>query len=469
MKEIKLKDFTKAHKGITRLSYEVTQILENDPNGSPLFALLYVIEMGENTKQKIYDYFKYFYVNEFSYIRLNQPELDEILLIGIQKELIKEEKNTYLLTEKGNDVFLKSKKVNSITNKAIGFFFSEKVVLVLSLVCLIFMSSLKIITGLISGSDALFNEGIENFTDIIKIFIITLSIKLKKDKLGAILIIVLMLITGINLVISSIFSLIQASIVNPSYFSFILMFLSILINLMLLILKNFVGKLQANFALLSDAKDNVINIRLSLGVIVGLIFALFRIYTVDSIISLVIASLLILDGITTLIQLIKSGEDIDIDSFKLSIDKAFDFKIADWILVVIQEESLPKTQLNEKFLVAIKKGYDIFGVWAIFGLANTDKFNIHKILTLMEKRGLFYEQDNRAYLTDKGIEKYHNAITQEITRISREKKKYKEWKPPSKRTKVLWGIFGVIIPILLVLLVIFIGPLIYNFCINLIK
>ena len=159
-----------------------------------------------------------------------------------------------------------------------------------------------------------------------------------------------MLITGTNLIIASIFSFIEVNPITPSYFSFILMFTSILINLMLLVLKNFVGKLQANFALLSDAKDNVNNIRLSLGVIVGLIFALFGIYWIDSILGIVIASLIIFDGVETLLVLIKSGDDIDIDSFKLSFDKAFEFKIAHWILLVIQEENLSEQQLNENFV-----------------------------------------------------------------------------------------------------------------------
>jgi len=469
MEDVKFKELRKSHKGITKLSYEVTQILESDPNRSPLYALMYAIEKGENTREKLYSYFKYFYVNEFAYIRLTQPELDHLLLKGIKKDLIQKDNNIFSLTEKGNEVLFKSKEVNKITNKAIKFFFSEKVVLIFSLICLIFMSSLKIITGLNSGSDALFNEGIENFTDIIKIFIIILSIKFKKDRLGAIVIILLMLITGINLIISSIYSLIEANIVTPSYFSFILMFSSILINLMLLVLKNFVGKLQANFALLSDAKDNVNNIRLSLGVIVGLTFALFGIYLIDSIIGIFIACLLIIDGVETLIELIKSGDDIDIDSFKLSLDKAFEFKIAHWILLVIQEENLSQAQLNNKFIEAIEKGYNIFGVWAIFGLANIEKFNVQKILSLMKKRGLFSEQNNKTYLTDKGKEQYHNAISQEIIRVSRDKKKYRDWKPPSTKIKVLWGLFGVLIPIILVLLIIFVGPIIYEFIINLIK
>ncbi len=469
MEEIKFKEFRKSHKGVTKLSYEVNQVLEDDPNRSPLYTLMYAIEKGDNTQERIYNFFKYFYVNEFVYIRLKQNELDDLLLKGIHKELIQKENITYFLTEKGKSVLVKSKKVNLITNKAITIFFSEKLVLIFSLICLIFMSSLKIIVGLNAGSDALFNEGIENFTDIIKIFIITLSIKLGKDKLGAIAIIILMLITGINLIISSVFSFIQTNIISPSYFSFILMFISILLNLMLLVLKNFVGKLQANFALLSDAKDNVNNIRLSLGVIVGLTFALFRIYLIDSILGIVIASLIIFDGVETLMALIKSGDDIDIDSFKLSLDKAFEFEIAHWILVVIQEEKLSKQKLNENFMEAIEKGYEIFGVWAIFGLSNIEKFNIRKILNLMKKNGLINIQDDICYLTDKGKKQYYNALSLEIDRVSRNKKKFKNWKPPSRLSKVVWLLFGVFVSIILLFLIIYIGPIIYDFIINLIE
>ncbi len=469
MEEVKYKEIRKSHKGITKLSYEVTQILGNDPNRSPLYALLYAINKEENTKEEIYSYFKYFYVNEFANIRLKQPELDDLLLDGITKALIQKQNNTYSLTEKGNDVLTKCKKVNLVTNKALGFFFSEKIVLSFSLICLIFMSSLKIIVGLNAGSDALFNEGIENFTDIIKIFIITLSIKLGKDRLGAIAIIILMLITGINLIISSVFSIIQTNIISPSYFSFILMFISILLNLMLLVLKNFVGKLQANFALLSDAKDNVNNIRLSLGVLVGLSFALFGIYWIDSIFGIVIASLIIFDGVETLLALIKSGDDIDIDSFKLSLDKAFEFKIAHWILLVIQEENLAEQQLNENFMEAIEKGHEIFGVWAIFGLSNIEKFNIQKILNLMKKKGMFFVQDDKLYLTNKGKQQYHNALSQEIKRVLKDKRKYKDWKPPSRLSKVVWSLFGILVPIILILLIIFVGPIIYDFIINLIE
>ena len=420
------------HKGVTQLSYEVTKVLQNDPNRSPLYAVLCAINREKNTIEQLYNYFNYFYVNEFSYIRLTPPIIDAILNKGIKKGLIRNEQEVYLLTEKGFEILNKSTKVISISNKAIQVFFSERVVLLFSLLILIFMSSTKIVIGINNGSDALFNEGIENFTDIIKIGIIFLSIRFRKDKLGAILIIILMLTTGINLLFTSIFSIVEFHIISPNYISFIILFISIIFNLMLLFLKSFVGKLKSNFALLSDAKDNKNNIRLSFGVAIGLIFALFGIYIVDSLIGILIAVLIIIDGINTLTELIKSGDNMALENFKLKLDDAFEFKIIHWLLVMIYEEKVTMEKLNAKFIEAVSKGYNIFGVWAIFGLYDFEKFGIHNIIYLMKKNKLYYEKENILYLTRKGEKQYRKALSKEKVRITKEMKKYKNWKAPSR-------------------------------------
>lgn len=137
--------------------------------------------------------------------------------------------------------------------------------------------------------------------------------------------------------------------------------------------------------------------------------------------------------------------------------------------MVIQEEKLSEQQLNENFMEALEKGYEIFGVWAIFGLSNIENFNIYKILNLMKKKGLVFVQDDKLYLTDKGKQQYHNALSQEIKRVSKDKNKYKNWKPPSRFSKLIWILIGIVVPITLILFEIYVGPIIYDFIINLIK
>ena len=203
--------------------------------------------------------------------------------------------------------------------------------------------------------------------------------------------------------------------------------------------------------------------------IIGLIFALFGIYFVDSIIGILIASLIIYDGIDTLTELIKSGENMNISSFKLRLDEAFEFKIAHWILVTIQEESLSEKQLNDNFIEAIEKGYSIFGIWAIFGLYDFKKYGIQKILNLMIKKDLIIEQNNVLVFTEKGKDQYHKAILKEKNRVIKDKEKYKHWKPPTKMIKLVWTVFGILIFVGLILMLIYIGPRVYDFIVNLIK
>jgi hypothetical protein len=192
-------------------------------------------------------------------------------------------------------------------------------------------------------------------------------------------------------------------------------------------------------------------------------------YYIDSLLGLFIALLIIFDGIKTLIELIKSGNNIEIDTFKLKIDESFEVKIVDWLLMTIQEESLSEEELNNRFIEAIEKGYEIFDIWAIFGLYDIKKFGVYKILNLMKKRGLIIENNDNISLTDKGKKYYGRIVAQEIKKVSRENKKYQEWKQPRKIIKILWFLLGFGLPIIIILLLIFVGPNLYNFIIYFFK
>ncbi len=316
---------------------------------------------------------------------------------------------------------------------------------------------MKILIGLNNGSDALFNEGIENFTDIIKVIIISLSIKFAKDKIGSIVIIILMLFTGISLAISSIFSLIMNETIKLDFYAFILMLISIILNYLLMFYKSIVGKLAGNFSLLSDAKDNLNNIRISLGVIIGLTFAIFHIYIMDALIGLFISFLIIYDGAITLKELIVSGDEIEIDIFKLKIDEIFENRISYWILITIHEEGLSKEEINNRFIEAVEKGYEIYDIFAIFGFYNIQKNGIIKILNMMEKDELFIQKNKKTHLTNKGISRYYKARAFEFKEISKEYEAYR------KERKIGIGPWKCILLIIIIFILIYFGPIINEF------
>ena len=78
------------------------------------------------------------------------------------------------------------------------------------------------------------NDGFENFTDLIKVAIILIiGINLKKDRLASIIIISMMLFTGFTLIFSSIEGILFPSVIIPTVQGYIIVLVSILMNLSL--------------------------------------------------------------------------------------------------------------------------------------------------------------------------------------------------------------------------------------------
>ena len=80
----------------------------------------------------------------------------------------------------------------------------------------------------------------------------------------------------------------------------------------LMYLKGMVGRTSGNLSILSDSKDSELNLKLSIGVLIGLTFAIFNIYFVDALVGIIIAVLVFKEGIVIIWELIKKEEDFDI-------------------------------------------------------------------------------------------------------------------------------------------------------------
>jgi len=384
------------------------------------FIVISAIYKGEKTRENLYNHFKSLYCAHMSYLKLTPDMLDGIIQTSINDGLIEDEQGGFSLTEKGKNLLEKANNLIMSHIREVKILLNEKTILFLSFLCLVFLSLLKLLLGLSSGSEALFSEGMENFTDIIKIFIIYLSMKFQKDRLGSIIIMIFMLLTGISLMITSIHSLINNEIIKPDLFTFIVISISIGLNYFLMHYKKIVGKLSVNFSLLTDAKDNINNMRLSIGVLIGLFFTLGGIYFIDSAIGIIISAIILYDGLITLRELIISGEDIKIDAFKLKIDEKFNNWISYWILKTIHDQPLSKENLNDKFIQALDKGYKYYDVFAIIEFYDIQKTGIQKILDEMEREGLFIQKDNKIFLTNKGITQYYKARAIEFKEAAKE-------------------------------------------------
>ncbi|NHI94923.1 MAG: hypothetical protein EAX96_20710 [Candidatus Lokiarchaeota archaeon] len=398
---------------------EVEEVFKDEVNHSPLYAMLHAIMKGYNTKKKLYEYFNTFYSTDMIYLKIRPITVDEVIQVGINENVIEKlEDNIYVLTPHGEDILDKATKILKVHIKFVEKIFNEGFVLLFSFICLIFLTSMKMIIGFFINSEGIFFEGIENLTDIFKIIIIIFSIKHAKDKIGSILIIGLMIITGGSLLITSIVGLFQISPIEVNVFVFIIIIISIILNFALASLKTIIGKTNGNFSLLSDAKDSENNIKISLGVLVGIIFSIFRVYFVDSLIAILIALIIIVDGVQTLREFLKSGEEVEIDTLHLRMEEQLDNKITAWIVITIQSEALTLQEINQKFIKSIERGYEIFRIFAMFGFNNVQKNGIKRILDLLIKRQVIYLEDDLLYLTNKGIGAFYRIQAKEFNEIA---------------------------------------------------
>jgi len=304
-------------------------------------------------------------------------------------------------------------------------FLTERFVLILSTIILLVMATAKIWVGLSIGSEGMLSEGIENGTDLIKVGIIALSIKFRRDKIGAIIIIGLLLVTGITLALGAIESLLINEAITVTVQAYFITSISIILNIALITTKVVVGRMSGNLSLLSDAKDNELHTKISIGVLTGLTFAIFHLWFVDSLVALFIAALILVEGLRTMKELIAAGENLTINTIRLSASARYEDKITDWVLTRLTTSPSTITQLNEEFLEGLTTGFRYFDIHAIFGQMNIEDFYNRSEGVKMNilqglRSGVITKTGNQLSITNKGLAWYYKFRAHEFNRMARE-------------------------------------------------
>ncbi|MHA1468499.1 MAG: cation diffusion facilitator family transporter [Promethearchaeota archaeon] len=197
----------------------------------------------------------------------------------------------------------------------------------------LFLFLFKLIVSSLSGSLALQADAFDNLTDIIMVFAAIVGIYYAKKKpnkkfpygyykienIISLIISMVIFFTAYNIIVSS-FSQISETIagapkqiiVTPTIFLFLI--ISLLISFLSTIYLKVVGKQTKSPIIQSQATEKLYDNLISSSVIIGFISALFGVNLVDSIISLIIALLII-----------KGGYDIFLTSTKTLLDAVIDF------------------------------------------------------------------------------------------------------------------------------------------------
>jgi len=387
-----------------------------EPHSNFIYAFLCFIYDGFNTIDLIKKKMRILFISSTRQVVIEGEDVDEYFQIAKRSELvIVNPDDTIDLSEEGKKLVKISYYHNLFTSHYMHVFLSERTVMFATALFLIILSILKIITGLNLSSQGMLTEGYENLTDLIKIGIIgIIGLKLKKDKVASIIIILIMMLTGGTLIWSGIQALFVSETIIPTVQSFIIGIVSIALNTGLMLLKSMVGRISGNLSLLSDSKDSQLNVRLSIGVLIGFIFAIFKIYFVDSVVGIVIAILVFKESIEIMRKIISKEEEFDITSFKVYADHIYDNRLTAYILGSIRRENLTCSQLIKNFEQGLDMGRLYYEGFADFFYDGLDSHIADKHLKKLKEGKYIDIIDEKLYLTRKGLKSFYNVKSKEF-------------------------------------------------------
>lgn len=388
----------------------------HEPHDSFLYAFLCLLYEGIDRIEKIKKRMRPLFIAATKQVLVTDEDVEEYYIIAKKEHLISiRDDGSIELTNEGKRLVEISYYHNLYTTHYMRKLFSQNTVMITTAIVLIILSTFKIITGLQLDSDAMLSSGFENLTDLIKIAIIViLSFQLKKDRLASIIIIGMMLFTGVTLVWSGIESLLNPTPILPTIQAYIIGIVSIVLNTGLLFLKGMVGRSSGNLSLLSDSKDAALNIRISVGVLIGLTFAIFKIYFVDALVGIIIAILVFFDGIAIFRELITKEEDFDITSIKVFADNLYQTRLTSYIIGTIRRENLTLEELLSNFENGLTAGRLYYEGFADFFYTDLDIDVAKKHLYKLIDGGFIEKRNENLYLTQKGLKAFYKAKEKEF-------------------------------------------------------
>lgn len=399
---------------------ENSEILRGDPGESLLYAIMCAIYEGYDTKPKLYEHLDSMFAFRLGRMTISPVDIDESLQHGLFENLLEYRDTKYALTSEGIKLLRLSRLQIIYEGLWIKRFLKERNVVVTSACTLVFLVILKLWIGFMIGSNALVTDGLENLTDLVVVGIIAYSLRTCKDRLGATAIMAFMLLSGSILGINAVLGLLAEEAVEVNFWAYIVALISIASNYMLIWYKTTVGRMTGNLSLVSDAKEDGTHIRIASGVIIGLIFAEFGMYIVDSLVALFIALMIIWEGIQALRELIDAGDEISVDTIHLAASTRYDDKITDWVLAQLARGPQSLSELNDAFLHGVRLGVKYFDIHAIIGFSHLEERGISKHVQIAKRSGFIKGMTEELMITDRGLSLYYHNRASELKKVAKQ-------------------------------------------------
>lgn len=404
--------------GLEGVRREAKRILGTDIAESLTYAVLCAIVDGVNTREDLHRHLDDMFAFRLRRVSLSSGDIDEAIQHGLYEKLITTSNGHFSLTDHGYRLLKNGRWHLMHTGYWISRVFEEKIVLGLSAFFLVFLILVKLWVGLSIHSQAMITDGLENLTDLVVVGIIGLSLHYKKDRLGAIAIMIFMLFSGATLAYRGILAFIENATVEVNIWGFAVAGLSLVINFAMIYYKTMAGRMSGNLAFVSDAKEDGTHLKTGGGVIVGLAFAIFNIHFVDSIVAIVIAGFIVWEGIEALRELRSAGEEFSVDTINLGASDYFEDIIVYWVLNRLTRGPVSMEQLNEDFLHGVRTGYRYYNVHAILGYNRLEEKGIMRNIQEAIRNDLIEKKDGELSITRLGLAAYYKNRAKELSLLA---------------------------------------------------
>lgn len=278
-----------------------------------------------------------------------------------------------------------------------------------------FLALMKLTAGVLSGSVGLLADGADAAVDTGSASAVWVGMKLKKEMIGTVVIIAMMVITGVTIGYESVTKIIDVATgtVEPISRPYLVMGcegVALVAAALLCFYQGFIGKKYRSLALVSQSIDSKNHIYVAAAVILGAVFSMVGVYFVDAIIGVYVSFKILKDGTELSREVISSvkGEETDFSKYETFLEKRWkrgsieSFRF--WTLYNLEGGNLDRDGLITGLERTFKQTY--IPVLSEFEVSAADGFDFderfHELIQPLLDQAMVTRKDNTYVITRAG-------------------------------------------------------------------
>ena len=330
--------------------------------------------------------------------------LSELGLVAV------DEQGAYHLTERGIEEASRTDQgIEKIASKVRKLISSAETASKISVVVNVLLSALKLGVGLLFNSVALIADGFDNLIDVISAIAVFFGIKYKRDLYSTAFIIVMMFGTAVWIGYESITRIIRPEVVDTGALIMAAAIFSGVVCYLMSVYQHMLGKRTGSLSLVSQSIDSRNHVIYAVAVLIGIIFARFGIFIVDSLVGLAVAIVILKSAydLTTEVFKMAKGGELNLSAFGREYEKVIDKHrkgyFRSWTLLSLRDVHSKEdivSRFDSNFATEDLPVVSHFGfsLWEGFDLEN----QLDSLLEELSGEGLMTVDDGEYRLTAKG-------------------------------------------------------------------